>query len=274
MAYLAQDLGFYKDANIQLVDYETSAGMVQAYQNSSLDVISTVIDYALQLQTVNSNQRIFLCIDYSLGGDAIVSKKNIVSLADLKGKRIGYEASALGAYMITRALKIADLEQTEIITVPVDVHNHERAFQQNQVDALVTYEPTISILLNGGAKILFDSSQIPGEIFDIFITTQDTLTNKRKQLKIFVDGWFKALAYQRAHPLDAARRVASRQRLSPDDYLATFDKVEMLDQRANVDCLSQKLAEALKTHQKVMLREGFLQHPADITTIIDDTLIR
>lgn len=67
--------------------------------------------------------------------------------ADLRGRRVGVEASALGAYLPSRSLQITRLQPTEMRMVPLPVDEHPRAWQEDRVDALVTCEPVRGQLL-------------------------------------------------------------------------------------------------------------------------------
>ena len=63
----------------------------------------------------------------------------------------------------------------DIKIVFLGVSEHERAFKNGKVDAVVTFGSARTKLLAAGAKQLFDSSQIPGEIVDVLIVSEDVI---------------------------------------------------------------------------------------------------
>ena len=82
--------------------------------------------------------------DISNGADVILAKPEIQSLKDLKGRRVGVDSTALGAFVITRALGQVGLSPKDIEIVSLGVSEQERAFKQGIVDAVVTFEPVRS----------------------------------------------------------------------------------------------------------------------------------
>ena len=276
IAYLAKDLGYFDGIGIQLIDYGSPAEFVIAYQAGSLDAVGTVLDYALELQLADPGQKIVLMIDHSVGGDAIIARAPATSLMDLKGKRVGYEASALGGYMLSRALEINNMSPDDLILVPTDIQNQETEFRAQTIDGVVTYEPTVTALKNDGHSVVFDSSQIPFEIIDVLLTREDLSKDKKQKLHMFMQAWFRAFDYFRENPLDAARRVTKRQGTSTEDFLAAFDGVELIDLQTNLQFLSgavPDLLAPLAAHRDRMMEIGILTVSPAIDAMLDATFI-
>lgn len=277
MPYLASELGYYEDANIQLVHYGSPSEFLQAYQGGLLDVVATTTDYVLQVQRRDPHQKIVMVIDHSHGGDAIVAKPEFASMTELKGRRVGYEASALGAYVLARALEKSGMKIGDVEPVPVDLHFQETAFREGQVDAVVTYEPTVSILEEEGARVVFDSTEIPQEIIDVLMVSESAIARKSAQLKKLVDGWFKAIDYLERNPLEAAKIVADREGLTPEAYLQTFDKIRMAGRELNQAYLSGRndaVLRSLEHHGRIMITNGFLSGPVELDSILDDQFVK
>src|SRR6478672_4094448 len=102
--YLARDLGYYKNTPIRLVDYPSASALIRAYRNGELEAATLTMDEVLLLATTEPNVRVALITDTSYGGDAILGNSKIKSLQDLKGRRVAVESTALGAFVLTRAL--------------------------------------------------------------------------------------------------------------------------------------------------------------------------
>lgn len=276
IAYLAEDLGYFEGTDIELIDYGSPAEFMVAYQAGSLDAVGTVLDYALELQLADPRNRIVLMIDHSVGGDAIVARAPARSMTDLAGKRIGYEASALGGYMLSRALELNGMTSGDLIPVPTDIQNQETAFRTGEVDGVVAYEPLVTGLRNDGHAVVFDSSRIPFEIIDVLLTHEDLSDAKRKKLLIFMQGWFRALAYFLANPDDAADRVIAREGTTRQDFLATFEGVDLIDHATNLRFLSgdaPELFNVLAQHREKMIELGILASAPEIDTMIDATFV-
>lgn len=277
VAFLAQDLGYLDERQIRLVDFASPANLVSAYRNGAVDVILVTADYLIDLSAKPTHQRVILVADISNGGDALLARPTIHSLEDLRGKRIAIEKSVLGAYMVRRALARAGLSSEDVQLVAADIPTHPDLYATGAVDAIVTYEPGRSAVIRQGAHELFSSRDIPGEIVDLVVTTQATIDARPRALQHFVDGWFKALAYLRDDPIDAARRVAHRESLTAEDFLHAIMLVHMPDRLENRLLLGDgdaSLNNALNRHARVMTTMGLVEAPPDTAHLLDDRFVR
>ncbi len=277
MAFLARELGYYDDASIDLIDYQSPADVLRAYHDGSVDVVMFTIDYALKaFEQDPGNHHVILSPDVSLGGDALIADPSFATLEDLRGKRVGIESSVLGAYMLTRAMESADMSVDDVEVVFVDIPDQEHAFDSGTVDAVVTYEPTRSRLVADGARELFSSAELPGEIVDIVLVNGRTREAKREQLTIFVQGWLRAVDAYRADPLGSARKVSGREGLSAEEFVATFDGVRLHGREENLEMLSgdqPALRRSIESVMRVMVERGFLEEALDTRTLVDGSFV-
>jgi len=274
--YLARDLGYYDDLPIQLVDHPSATEVSRALRNGQLEVAALTLDETLLLAETNPDIRAVLITDVSAGGDAIVAKSEIESLAGLKGRRVGVESNALGAFVITRALEQVGLSPQDVEIVSLGVSEHEQAFKQGTVDAVVTFEPVRSNLLATGANLVFDSTQIPGEIVDVLVVPQAVLEHQRETLDVLIRGWFRALDYLKQNPQDAARRMAPREGVEPDQFLASLELLHIPDLQENQALLGKTdptLQKVLTQLSELMLGKELLQQKIETENLLDDRLV-
>ena len=231
IAVLARSLGRLDSKRVHLLDYGSNSEALRAYQNGVIDGVALTTSYVIELLALSSNDRIVLVIDVSTGGDALVASANIKSVRDLKGRRIGLETGSLGLLVLSRALEHGELAKTDVHVVPVDASGQQAAFNAGAVDAVVTYEPMRSTLVARGARDIFNSSMMPNEIVDVLVVRESAVREREQALTHLTDAWFYALDYLRRHPVDAAARVAPRENLTADAYLASLKGVQILGSR-------------------------------------------
>lgn len=276
LLYLARELGYYEDVALELVDFPSSTEIIRAYLNQDLDLVALTLDEILSLKVQSPDLKIILVADISEGGDVILGKPELDQLADLNGKRVGVESTALGAYVLTRALEIANLKTTDIEIVPLTISEHESAFRQDLVDAVVTFDPVRSLLLSQGAKLLFDSTQMPGEIVDLIAVRSSALTDQSHTLQALVDGWFKAYAYFQANPAAAAEIMAVRSGITPTEFLASLDLLHMPDLAENRQLLNPENGTLNKTARQllaVMKTNKLIDSEPDMNTLFDPQIV-
>lgn len=218
--YLARELGLLSADQVRLVEFGSTTDVMKAFRNELLDAAMVTLDESLQLLAQGERLKIVLVVDVSGGGDAILGQPYMTAMSDLKGKRVGLESSALGAYVLTRALDIHHLARSMLTLVPLEVDSHYRAFQEQQVDAVVTFEPTKTRLQALGAKVLFDSRELPGEIVDILVVHERVMSQQARHIAHLVDAWYQALDYLNTEPEPAANIMSKRHGITPQALTA------------------------------------------------------
>lgn len=276
--YLARDLGYYKDTSIRLVDYRANSEMIRAFRNEELDAAALTIPEAFSLATAASNLQFVLATDVSNGGDVIVAKPEFQNLQALKGQRVGLDSSAaLGPYILIQALEQVELSPKNVQIISIGVSEHERAFKQGTLDAVVTCEPTRSKLLAVGARLLFDSRKIPGEIVDVIVVRKDLLTSQSANLQVLINGWFRALAYLKNNLQDAARRIAPREGVTPEQFLESLEGVRLLSVKENKNILGKTditLLNGIKRLSKKLVENNLSEQVVEPNRMLNDQLVK
>lgn len=274
--YLARDLGYYKDTPIRLVDYPSNSEVIRAFRNQNLQAAALTLYEALLVAETEPSVRVVLILDSSNGADAIIAKPEIKTLQAIKGKRVGVESGALGAFILTRALEEVDLMPKDVQIVSLGLSEHEQAFKRKKVDAVVTSEPTGSKLLASGANLLFDSSQIPGEILDVLVVREELLNKQPSAVQDLLDGYFSALNYLKENPQDAARRIAPREGVTPNQFLKSLEGLVIHDLQENKEILSKTNTlsnEKVKKVSQFMVENKLLDKQIDPTSLFENSFV-
>lgn len=264
--YLAGELGHYRGRSIQLFSFSSATEVIRAYRNGLIDVAALTADEALLASRGREGDRIVLVCDFSAGADALVARPQIGSLAELRGKRVGVETTAVGAYLLARGLERGGLATSEVQVVSLPRDEQPAAMATGTVDAVVTFEPHRSRILATGARQLFDSSQIPGEIVDLLLARPGLDPSQERALAALVAGWFQALAQLQASPEAAATFMARREAVSREEFLRSLRGLALPDRRANLALLDPsrgELRETLRALSAVMARARLT--PAELT---------
>jgi NitT/TauT family transport system substrate-binding protein len=253
--YLAQAIGQLDREKIRLIGYPSASEVIKAFRNHSLDAASLTLDEALLLIDSGLPIKIILVHDVSHGADVILARPQIEHVSALRGARVAVESSALGAYVITRALQKNHLALDAVQIKHLDVNQHEAAYQAGDVDAVVTFEPFNTRLKSLGAREIFTSREIPGEIVDVLVVHEDIHKSRLNDLKHLTRGWFAALDYIDAEPQKAATILGKRLKISNAEVLASYQGVELPTYDQNIAMLNDgldmlhKLAAIMSEHE-------------------------
>ena len=269
--YLAQELKYYGNAPIELITFVDVSDIMRAYRQQQIDAICTALSDVMQLAETMPDQRFVLMIDESAGADAILAKPSIKKLSDLKGKRIGSDLAILSSFMLVAALQKANLTIKDVEIVSVGISGQVQAYEADRIDAVIAFDPSRSQLLRIGAKVIFDSSQIPGEIVDIMVASQTTLTQHTSTFQMVTQGFFKALNYLKYHPEDAIARMCKRQNMTPDEFRKTLALLPLSDYQTNqkmLDRVNSPLISVTQDLNQIMMDAKLIQNPVDIKPLL------
>lgn len=270
--YLARSLNYFDGYNIRLVEHSSASQVIRAFRNGAIDAAALTLDEVLLLLQSGFKPQLVLVMDVSDGGDVIIAQTDIKQFKGLQGKRIGVENTALGAYVLARALEIEGLSPTEINTVAVELNEHDSAFGKRTVDAVVTFEPVRSRLLSKGGQILFDSSQIPGEIVDVLVVSENYMAQHPQQIKGLVEQWFKAVTYLQSNPKQAVKYIGKRLKLEPEAVLGSFQGLHFPQRSENRQLLlgengAPALLENADRLAQVMFEQKLLNKKVNATSL-------
>jgi NitT/TauT family transport system substrate-binding protein len=250
--YLARELGRLDPAVVQLVEYPSASEVHRAYRNQAIDGMVISLDELFGLAADGLQPRIILVVDVSHGADVIVGRAGMKTIRDLKGKSVAVESSALGAFVLSRALAINGMQAGDVNVVHLESNEQPTAFEKGQVDAAVTFDPYRAQFLRAGAKTLFDSTQIPGEIVDLLAVRADVIDKRPNAIRALLTGWFDAIDYMKKDPKDAARRMGIRQQTSGEQFQQALQGLRIPSRDENLKMLGGAAPELRVTGHRLM----------------------
>jgi NitT/TauT family transport system substrate-binding protein len=275
--YLARELGKFPGDKIKLIEYPSASEVIRAFRNRALEAASLTLDEVLMLVEDDIPIKVILVHDISNGADTILARPGIESMQDIGDKRVAVESSALGAFMISRALELHALSVADVDIRHLEVNAHEQAYLDDEVDVVVNFEPVRTRLLNQGANEIFTSREIYGEIVDVMIVHEDIYENRKEAIGRIVKNWFSALAYFNSNQQKAATIMAKRLNVSPDEVIAGFDGLELPDERQNSTMLGGEkpsLELTIARLEKVLKENGLINNDTLIPDILRADFIK
>lgn len=233
------------------------------------------LDETLDLLHSGVKLRILVVLDASNGADAVMANPKIRQLSDLKGKRIAIENIPLGVYMLSRLLETAKLKREDVRIIHSAESKHEELYRLNKADALITFEPFKTRLAALGARDIFNSSDIPNEIFDLLVVHEDVYLQRRDDVCYVARQWFRSLEYMKQSPQQAEISISNRLGVTVAEYRSMVGGISIPTLQENLRQLGGVHPEILKPSNRlneVMLKEGQLKHFVDIVSGLDPGL--
>jgi NitT/TauT family transport system substrate-binding protein len=280
--FIAQDKKFY-DQNgvaVELSKIEDpklrfaalAAGQLDGLV-STLDALSLYYKPDLQIQAV-------LALDTSSGGDGIVAKKDIKSVADLKGRTVAYNPGSVSDFYLNYVLEQAGLTIDDVKGVSMKQDDAGAALVAGKVDAAVTWEPWLSKAKEApDGQVLIDSSKNPGLIVDVLIFRKDVIEKRKADVQAVIKGWMQANDYYKSSKDDAVAIMAKSVGgwlEDPKVFAETLAGVQYYDEAGNKEYFAGAEAPVFKTAQfaiDLWAKQGKVDKALKAGDIVDNTLI-
>jgi len=159
---------------VQVNDYVESGNQ---YTAGKFDGVTVANMDALTIPAAGGKDTSAIIVgDYSNGNDGILLK-GADSLAAIKGRQVYLVELSVSHYLLARALEKAGLKPTDVRTVNTSDADIVGAFGSPDANAVVAWNPPLSGLeAQPGAKVVFSSAQIPGQLLDLLRRHTATLT--------------------------------------------------------------------------------------------------
>jgi NitT/TauT family transport system substrate-binding protein len=150
-----------------------------------------------------------LITDDSRGGDGLIANKDILSVADLRGKSVVFEKGSVSHFYLNVLLREAGLSEADIEPVEVPDIDSATAFLLRDAEATVTWG---TMLLEAKraphGHLLTDSSERPGLLTSWLLSRPEVLADRRADFVALGRAWDAAVNYVQEHPDDAVGIMA------------------------------------------------------------------
>ena len=193
--------------NIKLVQINDYVESLNQFTAGKLDAVTSTNMDALTIPAAAGKDTTFIMIgDYSNGNDGIILKGG-ATLADIKGRPVNLVENSVSHYLLARGLESAGLKMTDVKVVNTSDADIVAAFSAPETKAVVPWNPQLSEIKKlPGAKEVFDSSKIPGEILDGMIISTEAAKANPNLAKALAGIWYETTMLMNQQ--DAAGRAA------------------------------------------------------------------
>ncbi|HEX5691297.1 MAG TPA: ABC transporter substrate-binding protein [Roseiflexaceae bacterium] len=280
--FVAQDKKFYEQNGVavelnKIEDPKLRFAALAAGQLdglvSTLDALSLYYKPDLQIQAV-------LALDTSSGGDGIVAKKDIKSVADLKGRTVAYNPGSVSDFYLNYVLQEAGLTIDDVKGVSMKQDDAGAALVAGKVDAAVTWEPWLSKAKEApDGQVLIDSSKNPGLIVDVLIFRKDVIEKRKADVQAVIKSWMQANDYYKSNKDDAVAIMAKSVGgwlEDPKVFAETLTGVQYYDEAGNKEYFAGADAPVMKTAQfaiDLWAKQGKVDKALKATDIVDNSLV-
>jgi NitT/TauT family transport system substrate-binding protein len=266
--YGAAKLGFFAPAEVEVKVFSSNFDRNRAFAEGRLDVLGGTLFDAVRMAASDIPLKVVLVFDYSFGGDGIVARREIATVADLKGKRVGVEVSAITHFVLLAALNRAGLKETDVQLVNLSVPEAADAFAHGKLDAATLWDPHLSREASApGAHKIFTSKEIPGQVIDVLLVHKSFAEARPADVASVIKGWEQTLTAWKARPAEIEAVMAAETNRSLEELKSDFAGMELLDLARNNELFRRSAPGggvwgAYETTGRFMSEHQLLKHAA------------
>ncbi|MBV8847339.1 MAG: nitrate ABC transporter substrate-binding protein [Bryobacterales bacterium] len=210
---------------VQRFDYAPS---LDAFVAKNIDACAMTNMEALDMPAAAGVDTTAIIVgDYSNGNDAVITRQGL-GLAQLPGKPLLLVEKTVSQYLFERAMAINGLgdQIKRVKYINTSDSDIAAAFMTDaSKPAVVTWKPMVSqILKTKDVKVVFNSSQIPGEILDLMVVRTDILNRPdgsgQKFAKAIAGAWYEVMTQMNASGAAADKTLTAIAEASQDSLLS------------------------------------------------------
>lgn len=227
--------------DLEVVFIEDAASKNKALENDEVDFVwQTVDELPISLggyRKAGVEPKAFLQIDWSRGGDACVSTKEVQKVEDIVGKKAATLLFSPDHTVFEFMISNSQLTPEQVAGVrkattfsPDDFTLAGKLFAEGKVDVACMWEPDVTLALASkpGAHRLFSTADATELVADVLLAKSTLLETRPEVAEKLARAWFEAVAIAQQDKPKAARlisKVASRFRdeLGYEKTLAALD---------------------------------------------------
>lgn len=178
---------------------------INLYTSGSFDACTMTNMDALTIPAVGGvDSTVVIIGDYSNGNDGVIMK-NGKKVSDLRGRTVNLVELSVSHYLLARALDKNGMSERDVKLVNTSDADIAALFVSDPDGAAVTWNPPLMQARNApGTVMVFDSSQIPGEILDLMVVKTEAPESLKKAL---AGAWYETMAIISGHNAKAVESL-------------------------------------------------------------------
>lgn len=266
--------------NVDIEFFPVYSDSLTAFNSGQVDGICIAASDAIAPFNEGIDFKMVLVNDNSAGADGlVVHDDSIKSVQDLKGKSVATELGTLEHMYLLKLLDDNGMTIDDVNFVNMTINDAGPAFIAGSVDAAVLWEPTLSMAINGGGKLLCSTKTEPGLIPDTLAVRSEVIESSPEAVQNIVNSWFDGVEKLNAKDEAFMQAIYDGSELSAEEYQVMLDGVTIFDKAMNETTFAKgddyvSLPYTVEKSAEFLYNVGMIDKlPESTDSILDDTYI-
>ena len=182
--------------------------------------------------------------------EALVVKKDITSIDQLKGKKVATPLASTSHYSLLAALQGAGLSAKDVKVIDAEPDDIAAAWSRGDIDGAYVWNPNLAKLIKDGGHVLISSADLAQQgktTYDLAVVTKDFASKYPDAVKTWVAQQDRAVKLFRSDPNAAATAVGAELNVGAEEVLPQMKDLIFLTaaEQTGADYLGGGLAKNL-----------------------------
>jgi len=276
---IALKMGFFTEhgVTVDVVYYPTFSDSYIDLAIGKIDATSTVlIDLLPSIR--NNDLHAVMITDATDGMDSIVATPDIVTISDLRGKRIGVEFGTYAELFASEMLAKANLTRNDVTLVNISPDKVPSAIP-DLIDAGHTWDPHTAEALAKNNHIIFSTAETPGFFPDVMTFRAEVLKSRPEDVRAFVAAWFEAADYWLTNPEAGNTIIAQYTGMMVSDI--TTEGIHIYNLQDNLQAFAENPGSdyssiyfVARKNLDFSIEAGYITTPPDLNIVIDPSFLK
>lgn len=193
--FLAAEKGIDKENGIKLsaTQFNGTTDSNNALVGGQIDFTNYPSPETIAPFSQGAPLKVVLLDDKSNGCEGIVSKPEIETVQDLKGKTICTQLYSADHMLLLTLLRDNGMSEDDVKIVDMTIQESSNAFIAGQCDAASVWDPYFTEAKNAGGNVLYSTADNPDIITDCLVTRSDVIEKNPKAVQGIVDTYFATI---------------------------------------------------------------------------------
>lgn len=196
---------------VEWYEFQAGPALLEALNAGSIDFGRSGDSPPIFAQASGSTLQYVAAGKSKFEGSGILVKNDsyIKTLADLKGKKIGFAKGSSSHYLLVKALEKAGLSYSDIEPAYLSPGDARIAFEKKEIDAWVVWDPfTADTQLQADATLLVNGNGLTSDR-DFFLASSDFLQENDDIIKVVMEEIQKSCQWANNHPEDLTKMLST-----------------------------------------------------------------
>ncbi len=176
--------------------------------------------------------QVYFILDVIGAAEALIAKKGIGSIADLKGKKVATPFGSTAHFSLESLLALENIPEKDLKILDLQPPDIVAAWQRGDIDASYVWQPNLSKLQKDGGTVLISSADLAKKgiiTADLGVVRTAFAGQYPEAVKRYIGVLDEAVKAYRSDPEGATKALAKELNITPEETAAAVKELIWLD---------------------------------------------